>query len=64
MNSMDADCHYGDHHWNGSSICSNCGARLRCICGAYVREDNFEAHESRCRVLANLPNDGDEGEAA
>jgi len=41
--------------WNGSSQCSRCGARLRCVCGCYVREDNLIAHETACRVLAGLP---------
>ena len=54
MNWADADCHYGDHFWDGSSACSNCGARLRCSCGAYVREDNMEAHVAKCRVVAAL----------
>lgn len=40
----------GDHWWNGSSICSACGARLRCMCGVYVREENFEEHlAEKCR---------------
>jgi hypothetical protein len=40
---MDADCYFGDHDWRGSSQC-RCGARLRCGCGVYVREDNLVEH--------------------
>lgn len=43
------------HYWHGLSICSLCGARLRCACGAYVREDNLDAHLDRCPVT--LPTD-------
>ena len=44
-------CH-GDHFWDGSSQCSSCGARLRCACGCYVREDNLEKHFKTCRYAA------------
>ena len=49
---ISADCHYGDHYWDGSSICSQCGKRLRCSCGCYVREDNLEKHMETCRWVA------------
>lgn len=41
-----------DHYWHGSSICSACGARLRCGCGRFVREDGFDEH---LRQLCPLP---------
>lgn len=44
---MNADCHFGDHEWNGTSQC-RCGARLRCMCGVYIREDNLNDHYKRC----------------
>jgi hypothetical protein len=40
------------HYWHGSSLCSECGARLRCICGAFVREDNLDEHMKTCRTIA------------
>ncbi len=49
---MNADCHYGDHQWHGSGICSGCGKRLRCYCGAFVREDGIEEHLKTCRLYA------------
>lgn len=30
--------------FNGSGVCSQCGDRLRCFCGQFVREDSFDAH--------------------
>lgn len=45
-----ADCHYGDHQWNGSGVCSGCGKRLRCYCGAFVREDSIDKHLVNCRT--------------
>lgn len=42
---MDADCHYGDHHWAGGGLCVRCGKRLRCCyCGRFVTEDGTEEH--------------------
>lgn len=38
-------------YWGGSSVCSVCGDRLRCVCGAYVREDNLDKHiDNSCRL--------------
>lgn len=51
INWADADCHYGDHFWNGGGVCLNCGRRLRCYCGAFVREDGIEKHLERCRLV-------------
>lgn len=49
---MNAECvATGDHIWNGSSQCVACGARLRCNCGVYVREDNIEKHFKTCPWL-------------
>lgn len=45
------ECYHGDHSWRGGSTC-HCGARLRCICGRFVREDGFDAHYPTCPVLA------------
>jgi hypothetical protein len=36
------------HYWNGSSICSRCGARLHCACGQFMREDSIDEHMKRC----------------
>ncbi len=47
---MNADCHYGDHQWRGGGICIACGTRLRCYCGAFVREDGIEEHLKKCPV--------------
>jgi hypothetical protein len=44
----------GDHYWHGGSVCSACGARLRCACGAFMRADSFEAHFARCPSLVDL----------
>jgi hypothetical protein len=42
------DCR-GDHLWRGGGVCVLCGARLRCYCGAFVREDNIDKHLKACR---------------
>ena len=49
---MDADCYFGDHDWRGTSRC-RCGARLRCICGVFIREDNIDEHVKRCPVITS-----------
>lgn len=41
---IDPDCHYGDHWWNGESVCSRCGKQLRCICGQFIREEDLDKH--------------------
>lgn len=46
-----ADCHYGDHAYHGTGACVRCGVRLRCYCGAFVREDSIEAHFETCRIV-------------
>lgn len=38
----------GDHEWHGSSQCAACGARLRCFCGVFIREDRIDAHMPKC----------------
>ncbi len=49
---LSPDCYLmNDHRWNGTSQCE-CGARLRCICGCFVREDNLAAHVAKCRTIA------------
>ncbi len=49
----DPPCWYtGDHQWHGASMCPSCGARLRCECGRFVREDAIDAHMETCRVVA------------
>jgi len=57
------DCYFGDHNWHGSSRC-HCGARLRCICGRFVRDRDadWRAHESVCPTLAKLPPESPESE--
>lgn len=52
MTGQRADCHYGDHDWQGGGACAGCGERLRCYCGAFVRADGIDAHlaSGRCRV--------------
>lgn len=55
--SADADCHYGDHTWRGTSQCVRCDARLRCFCGVFVREDRIEAHMGRCPTIARQVQD-------
>jgi hypothetical protein len=47
---VNADCHGGDHQWNGTGVCSGCGKRLRCYCGAFVREDRISEHLKKCRL--------------
>lgn len=55
INWADADCHYGDHHWDGGGICSNCGKRLRCYCGCFIREDGIERHlRESCRLAEEM----------
>jgi len=56
------NCYNNDHDWHGTSMCVHCGARLRCECGVFVREDNLDEHltPERCRFIASLPED-DEG---
>ena len=56
---LNSYCCMGGHYWNGTSQCVRCGARLRCICGVYVREDNIDEHcAERCRVLLAIPDVG------
>lgn len=50
---MSPDCYFGDHTWRGGSACTRCDARLRCVCGQYVREDN-PAHYDTCKSVAAL----------
>lgn len=50
---MNEGCLSG-HYWAGTSVCSLCGERLRCPCGAYVREDNLEKHLSSCKRIEQL----------
>ena len=40
--------------WQGGSVCVNCGARLRCWCGRFVRADSFDAHLESCEVVARM----------
>jgi hypothetical protein len=57
---IDPDCYYGDHHWaDNGSVCSRCGKQLRCICGAFLRADGFDAHAPNCRVLAKIATEED-----
>lgn len=57
-------CDYtGDHQWHGSSRCPSCGARLRCACGRFVREDSIYAHidSGQCPVIpAHPPTEGEQ----
>lgn len=57
MSYIPIECHFNDHRWNGS-ICSDCGARLRCSCGCFIRAENIEAHmnSGKCRFINSLPN--------
>lgn len=48
---MTPECYYGDHSWRGGGTCVLCGARLRCYCGAFVREDGIDEHLKKCRVV-------------
>lgn len=34
----------GDHNYRGTGACLACGHRLRCYCGAFVREDGLDDH--------------------
>jgi hypothetical protein len=45
------DCYFGDHSWRGG-ICSGCGERLRCYCGAFAYDSDawWERHVKRCPV--------------
>jgi hypothetical protein len=45
-----ADCHYGDHHWDGG-VCSWCGKRLRCQCGCFITVEGIDAHLEKCRAI-------------
>lgn len=43
----------GGHRWNGTSTCAECGDRLRCLCGQFVREDALDSH--RCPSIPPCP---------
>lgn len=53
---LNPDCHYGDHRYEGTSQCQDCGQRIRCWCGCFVRADRPE-HYLRCRVLKRMEED-------
>jgi len=48
---VNPECWFEDHLWHGGSACVRCGARLRCICGRFTREDGMAAHVDRCVVI-------------
>lgn len=55
MSILSPPCWYtNDHQWHGKSMCPECGARLRCLCGRFVREDNLEAHMDACPTMVRL----------
>lgn len=57
INWADADCHYGDHHWDGG-VCSNCGKQLRCSCGQFVTVEGIDKHlRESCPVVAREAQD-------
>lgn len=41
-----------DHRYRGGGACFECGHRLRCVCGQFVREDGLESHEKACYWIA------------
>lgn len=45
-----APCVTEGHDWSGRGICSQCGDRLRCLCGAFIR-DGDGTHFNRCRTV-------------
>jgi len=49
-------------NWRGGSVCVNCGSRLTCICGQFVRERDLAAHENECPTVARLARTEGEGE--
>ncbi len=52
---MNENCAYNDHTWAGTSKCIECGTRLRCDCGVYVREDRIDTHmATTCKFTAKL----------
>jgi hypothetical protein len=40
-----------DHYWSGG-VCTACGARLRCMCGRFIKVEDLDAHFNRgeCRT--------------
>lgn len=50
--SMNPNCYYGDHDWQGGSRCVNCDERLRCVCGRFLRADSAYAHLDVCPILS------------
>lgn len=41
-------------HFHGGGICSHCGYRLRCVCGAFIKESGMGVHFDKCRVAAAI----------
>ncbi len=39
--------------FDGGGKCKQCGYRLRCVCGAFVKENAGE-HFDRCRVVLKI----------
>ncbi len=59
MSLLTPECVHGDHLWRGEGACVQCGERLRCICGQFVREDSIDAHLEHCPSIPPKP-DGEE----
>ena len=45
----EAFCSMEGHDWRGGGVCVRCGEQLRCGCGQFVRDDDFDAHLRVCR---------------
>lgn len=41
-------------NWRGGSRCVNCGARLRCLCGRFVRDDHMAEHCKTCPTVEDF----------
>lgn len=51
----EAPCSYsGDHRYGDGGICANCGERLRCLCGRFLRVDQLVEHEKVCPVIEDM----------
>lgn len=47
-----AACVMEGHNWSGGGVCNQCGDRLRCLCGQFIRDDGD--HMDSCPVVAKL----------
>jgi hypothetical protein len=55
---FDAVCMMEGHNWRGGAVCVNCGDRLRCNCGRFVRERELDRHLREACPLGTCTEEG------